>query len=140
MYKKIGYIIITWLLALFLLGACVPPVVPTSEGVPTQQPQSAQPETAEATPTLSPTAVPASTGAAETALKFYELYQQFAIAFQPALGNHAFDAQKYLSPDYLKQVAEIQVAVESGGFDPVMQSQMVSAWPGGDQRGQRKRR
>jgi hypothetical protein len=63
------------------------------------------------------------------ALSFFQAYMKANQAMESTLGNPEFDAQKYLSDDYLKQVAEIQAGFEGPGFDPILQAQAIPPEP-----------
>jgi hypothetical protein len=63
------------------------------------------------------------------ALSFFQAYMKANQALESTLENPEFDAQKYLSDDYLKQVAEIQAGFEGPGFDPILQAQAIPPEP-----------
>ena len=63
------------------------------------------------------------------ALSFFQAYIEANQAMGSALENPEFDARKYLSDDYLKQVAEIQAGFEGPGFDPILQAQAIPPEP-----------
>mgnify|MGYP001038871523 CR=1 FL=1 len=60
-----------------------------------------------------------------TAVLFYREYIQRSNLGLPTLGSPDFQAQKYLSQAYLRQIDEIRAGFEGGGFDPVLKAQML---------------
>lgn len=123
------------LMALILTG-CAP-----GAGLTVQQPDNAAdiPTTqVDESAQLQGTQVPEGTAADSNlatnppevvALSFFQAYIKANQAMESTLENPEFDAQKYLSDDYLKQVAEIQAGFEGPGFDPILQAQAIPPEP-----------
>ena len=63
------------------------------------------------------------------ALSFFQAYIEADQTMGSALENPEFDARKYLSDDYLNQVAEIHAGFEGPGFDPILQAQAIPPEP-----------
>lgn len=63
------------------------------------------------------------------ALSFFQAYIQANQTIESTVENSEFDAAKYLSDDYLKQIAEIQAGFEGPGFDPILQAQAIPPEP-----------
>jgi hypothetical protein len=133
MSHRIRTILFVLLVIPLALQACflIKPVAPAES--------QSLPAIVERTPTSVPAAPPEKVevdlsehqvgGPAEVSRLFFEAYISAIRNFEPTIGNPEFEAQKYLSPDYLKQLAEIRAGFDGFGFDPVMQAQDVPPDP-----------
>jgi len=133
MYRNVYVIMIGLLVMLLALQACAP-TIPSAIPEPQAQPanveqisdpgQAASPESSASNPLDSTATAPA-----EVARQFFEAYTTAIRKTEPTLGNSEFEAQKYLSPAYIQQVAEIKAGFDGFGFDPVLQAQDVPPAP-----------
>jgi Protein of unknown function (DUF3828) len=133
MYRLTHPIIIALLIISLALQACVPiePATPAEPQAPAsivkQSPTPVQiisPEPVEPTP-----CDPQANGPDEIAQQFFEAYMTAVRNNEPNIGSPEFEAQKYLSPAYLEQLAEIRAGFDGFGFDPVLQAQDVPPDP-----------
>jgi len=125
-------LLVLLLAAVLILAGCIPAAAGTIDQL---DPTSSTPgETAPLPAVQLPadTPVSPSDGAAspeEVALGFFSAYVEASQTRRPALDDPELDAQKYLSEDYLLQVAEIKAGFEGAGFDPILQAQAIPPEP-----------
>lgn len=117
----------SWMLTLLLAAALALAGCASGDG-PLGQPLPSGDETPpKAAQSALPSPIPG--GPEDLAVSFYTAYVQALENMQPAIGNPEFEAQRYLSEDYLVQVAEIRAGFDGAGFDPILQAQAVPPGP-----------
>lgn len=131
MFRNLSSILITLLIIGLALQACIP-ANPSAFAEPQaiNNEQNSPPEQAISPESQEINAIdPAASVPAEIARLFFEAYTNAIRNLEPTIGSSAFEAQKYLSPAYLQQVAEIKAGFDGSGFDPIMQAQDVPPEP-----------